>query len=101
MSNLFRKEKFKINYSQIQEEQLYDDMPKDSDVIDEENRISNMDSKFLSAPVNQINEYVNTYQEIFIIDKLTKYYDDFMAVKGISFGLFNAECFGLLGIFTS
>jgi hypothetical protein len=69
-----------MNQSQIEE--LYGDIKKDSDVIDEEDKISKMTPS----------------SKVFIIDKLTKYYDDFMAVKGISFAISDAECFGLLGI---
>ena len=73
-----------ISMHQSQIEELYGDIQKDSDVIDEENRISKMDS---------------SSSEVFIVNKLTKYYDDYMAVKGISFAISNAECFGLLGMF--
>lgn len=37
-------------------------------------------------------------EEIFIVNGLTKYYSGFMAVKGISFSMKKAECFGLLGV---
>ena len=85
LNSLFQKKNSTFNYLQNEDEQLYDDLPKDSDVIDEENRISNM------------SQYEKN-SEIFIVDKLTKYYSDFMAVKGISFAISNSECFGLLGV---
>ena len=62
----------------------YHDIPKDSDVINEENRISNL---MIHADI----------PEIFIVDKLTKHYSNFMAVRGISFSIEKAQCFGLLG----
>jgi len=40
----------------------------------------------------------NKNKEIFIVDSLKKVYSNFMAVKGISFGMRNSECFGLLGV---
>ena len=103
ISNLFQRNKSEINYAQIEEEQMYDDLPKDSDVIEEENRISNLYSyqKEISSSINTDsaeNVVQNFKQETFIIDKLTKYYGNFMAVKGISFAISDAECFGLLGI---
>jgi len=70
---------------QIEIEKLYGDIGKDSDVIDEENRISKMNDDLKK-------------QEIFIVDKLSKNYENFMAVKGISFGMKDSECFGLLGV---
>ncbi len=98
LSNFSQRKKVEINYTQIEEEQMYDDLPKDSDVIEEENRISNLlsYSKEISPSINR-EENIN--QETFIIDKLTKYYGDFMAVKGISFAVNDSECFGLLGKF--
>ncbi len=63
-------------------EEQYGDIQKDSDVINEEKRISRREMK----------------QEIFVVDRLTKYYSRFMAVKGISFSLDSSECFGLLGV---
>ena len=74
-----------MSIHQSQMEELYGDIPKDTDVIEEENRISNI-------------RIEDNNKEIFIVDKLTKYYDDFMAVKGISFTIANSECFGLLGV---
>ena len=68
---------------QTQMEEQYGDIQKDSDVINEELRIS---QKKLSQ------------EEIFVVDRLTKHYSRFMAVKGISFSLDSSECFGLLGI---
>ena len=64
---------------------IFNDIPKDIDVINEENRISSLN-------INKNNN------EIFIVDQLTKYYGNFMAVKGISFTLNKSQCFGLLGI---
>jgi len=64
----------------------FEDIPKDADVINEEMRIKNM----LALG--------GDYNETFILDNLTKYYGNFMAVKGISFTLKKAECFGLLGV---
>nr|QUF59427.1 ATP-binding cassette transporter Abca3-1 [Brachionus angularis] len=68
----------------------YDDIKKDEDVINEENRISDL--------VLNKNQNNNIDNEIFIVDRITKYYSDFMAVKGISFALKPYECFGLLGV---
>jgi ATP-binding cassette subfamily A (ABC1) protein 3 len=78
-----------ISKQQATVEEMYGDIPKDSDVIEEENRISLMNNN------NNIN---NDNSEIFIVDKLTKHYSDFMAVKGISFAIGGSECFGLLGV---
>ncbi len=86
--NLVKKNKKGLTEEQLRLEQMYDDLPKDSDVIEEENRISLMNN-------NKIN---NDNSEIFIVDKLTKHYSDFMAVKGISFAIGGSECFGLLGV---
>lgn len=61
------------------EEELFGDIPKDEDVIYEENRIK-MDKS-----------------DLLCIDKITKYYSNFMAVKGISLGIKRGEFFGLLG----
>nr|QNH67917.1 ATP-binding cassette transporter subfamily A member 3 X1 [Brachionus plicatilis] len=69
--------------NQIELEKEFGDISKDSDVINEENRIrqkSCLDKEF------------------FIVDGITKYYSNFMAVKGISFTLKSSECFGLLGV---
>ncbi len=63
----------------------YQDIAKDSDVIQEEKRISQIN-------INSDNS------EIFIVNNLTKYYKNFMAVRGISFSLEKAQCFGLLGV---
>jgi ABC-type glutathione transport system ATPase component len=71
---------------QIQKEKFYGDIEKDSDVIEEENRISNTIKN-------------NNCTEFFAVDKLVKYYSNsFVAVKGISFGINSSECFGLLGV---
>lgn len=61
------------------EEELYGDIPKDEDVLSEEKRIA------------------YEKNDLLCIDGLTKYYSNFMAVKGISLGIKNGECFGLLG----
>lgn len=68
---------------QIQLEEQYGDIQKDEDVVNEETRISH----------KKLNE-----EEIFVVDRLTKHYSRFMAVKGISFSLESSECFGLLGV---
>jgi ATP-binding cassette subfamily A (ABC1) protein 3 len=68
-----------IHYKQKAEEELFGDIQKDSDVLEEENRIK------------------TEKNDLLCIDQLTKYYGDFMAVKGISVGIQPGECFGLLG----
>nr|APD26538.1 ATP-binding cassette transporter subfamily A member 3 X1 protein [Brachionus koreanus] len=73
----------KNNDGQIDLEREYGDIKKDNDVVNEENRIRN-------------KSYKN--EEFFIVDGITKYYSNFMAVKGISFTLKSSECFGLLGV---
>ena len=70
---------------QSENEEFYGDIKKDSDVIQEENRVSNILTD-------------KNYSDIFVIDQLTKYYADFIAVKGISFGINSTDCFGLLGV---
>ena len=77
-----------ITDTQIQLEQEHGDIRKDADVLNEENRIENLVRN---------NEFQNNHNEIFIVNKLTKYYSNFMAVKGISFSLASTETFGLLG----
>ena len=77
-----------ISKDQLEIEEQFGDIKKDSDVIDEENRIQNLTKHSLSN-LNQ--------NEIFIVDRLTKYYSNFMAVKGISFSVKKSESFGLLG----
>lgn len=67
-------------------ERLHGDTPKDSDVVDEERRIQ------------QLNPNLESNDELLVIDHLTKYYSTFMAVKGISLGIRTSECFGLLGV---
>lgn len=75
---------------QLELEQAYGDIKKDEDVKAEEDRIARLiQSNQFKSPLNQ---------EIFIVDDLTKYYSGFMAVKGISFSMKQAECFGLLGV---
>nr|QUF59428.1 ATP-binding cassette transporter Abca3-2 [Brachionus angularis] len=78
------------NDEQIAMEMDYGDIKKDQDVVNEENRISELVLK------KNLNNNINN--EIFIVDRITKYYSDFMAVKGISFTLKPSECFGLLGV---
>ena len=80
-----------IQQEQKQIEELFGDIAKDADVIEEEQRISDL------VAARRKNPAV-AQKEIFIIDGLTKYYSNFMAVKGISFSLGRAECFGLLGV---
>ena len=63
----------------LRNEENSGDIPKDEDVMIEEERIANDKTDF------------------FCIDHLTKHYSSFMAVKGISFGIKEGECFGLLG----
>ena len=65
-------------------EKLYGDVAKDFDVLQEEKRISKIDPRI-------------GYNEILIVDKLAKYYSNFIAVKSISFAMNKSECFGLLG----
>ena len=75
--------------SQLCMESEFGDIAKDSDVIEEETRIKHLISSYT---------YENPEtSEIFIIDRLTKYYSNFMAVKGISFSMRSSETFGLLG----
>ncbi|TNV87329.1 hypothetical protein FGO68_gene5519 [Halteria grandinella] len=54
----------------------------DSDVIDEEIRVDNCDSKSLTV----------------MVSRAKKNYGSFPAVKGVSFGLEYGECFALLGV---
>nr|UOU03312.1 ATP-binding cassette subfamily A3-1 [Brachionus rubens] len=68
---------------QLELEKEHGDIQKDDDVTQEETRISN--KKYLD-------------DEFFVVNGLTKYYSNFMAVKGISFTLKPSECFGLLGV---
>ena len=63
----------RILQNQLLMEEQYGDIKKDSDVINEEIRINN---------INALAQSSNK-QEIFIINQLTKYYQNFMAVKGI------------------
>ncbi len=78
-----------LHKDQQEIEEKFGDISKDSDVIDEENRIFNI----TKSDVLNINEH-----EIFIVDRLKKYYSNFMSVKGISFSVKKAESFGLLGV---
>ena len=63
----------------LQNREKSGDIEKDESVLQEEERISYDKTDFLC------------------IDQLTKHYSNFMAVKGISFGIKQGECFGLLG----
>ena len=72
-----------IDAQQSELEKLYGDLEKDSDVCDEEKRVTCLSSQD---------------QEIFIARNLKKKYSNFTAVKGISFGMKSSECFGLLGM---
>ena len=76
-----------IIQNQLLMEEQYGDIKKDSDVINEEIRISNLNAVAQSS----------TKKEIFIINQLAKHYQNFMAVKGVSFSVGSSECFGLLG----
>lgn len=80
------KNESKILKNQLVMEKLYEDVEKDSDVLEEEERIAQ------NSTINDQNS------EIFLANKLTKSYSNFKAVKGISFAIKNSECFGLLGI---
>ena len=75
-----------IQTNQLEMEEEYGDIKKDEDVVNEEIRISKLDPRNVKT------------KEIFIVDRLTKYYGNFMSVKGISFSMGTSECFGLLGI---
>ena len=72
------------NSEQKEIEMLFGDIKKDADVINEEARILRLDKA--------------DCDELFIVDGLTKHYSNFMAVKGVSFAMQKAECFGLLGV---
>ena len=91
MSYIFKRKFFKSTSGpnieqQIEKEQFFGDIDKDSDVVEEEHRIEN-------AIQN------NNCSELFAVDKLVKHYSKkFVAVKGISFGINSSECFGLLGV---
>ena len=78
------------NTEQAQLEQEYGDVKKDEDVCNEERRIANK--------ISSREFEFDSNKEIFLVDRLTKYYSGFMAVKGISFSMRHAECFGLLGV---
>jgi ABC-type multidrug transport system fused ATPase/permease subunit len=75
---------------QLRMEREFGDIPKDWDVLNEERRIDDMISS---------NAYLRPEtKEIFIVDRLTKYYSSFMAVKGVSFSMASGETFGMLGV---
>jgi hypothetical protein len=78
-----------INHDQLHEEQQLGDIIKDSDVLEEERRIDELVRGGSVAP---------NAKEIFIVNRLTKYYANFMAVKGVSFSMAASETFGLLGV---
>jgi hypothetical protein len=75
--------------SQAELERQNGDIKKDTDVIEEENRLAHLvqSGKYLTKESD----------EIFLVDRLTKHYSNFMAVKGISFSLKANDTFGLLG----
>ena len=64
-------------------ERVYGDIPKDEDVIEEERRIHEMN--------------IRQSDDLLVMNGLTKHYNSFMAVKGISLGIRGGETFGLLG----
>ena len=70
--------------ARLELERLYNDIPKDEDVIQEERRV--------------INTNVKQSEDLLVISELTKHYNSFMAVKGISLGIRPGETFGLLGV---
>jgi hypothetical protein len=75
---------------QLRMEQEFGDIPKDSDVLSEERRIDGLISS---------RAYLgSSAREIFIVNRLTKYYSNFMAVKGVSFSMPSGETFGMLGV---
>jgi len=78
---------------QLEMEREYGDIRKDEDVIREESRIGEL----VRSGEYRLDR-TDSSQEIFIVDRLTKYYSGFMAVKGISFAMQHSECFGLLGV---
>ena len=80
-----------VHHNQLLMELEYGDIRKDADVMSEEERIADL--------VKSEGFETTGRNEIFIVDKLTKYYANFMAVKGISFALKSTETFGLLGWF--
>jgi len=91
MSYIFKRRFFALSKEpnvdlQIQKEKFYGDIEKDTDVIEEEHRVSNTVTN-------------NNCTEFFAVDKLVKHYSNaFVAVKGVSFGINSSECFGLLGV---
>lgn len=90
LSMLLRLNSQKPNEEQLRLEEEYGDIRKDDDVTNEENRIANVVSS---------GDYRHpSSRELFIVDGLAKHYSGFMAVKGISFSMKPAECFGLLGV---
>lgn len=75
---------------QLEMEQNYGDIKKDDDVLNEEARIDEL---------VRSREYKNeSSKEVLIVDRMTKHFSGFMAVKGVSFSLKQSECFGLLGV---
>lgn len=73
--------------NQLRLELEYGDIPKDEDVVNEEHRIARL-----------VHDQEESTTEILVVDRLTKFYSNFMAVKGISFSLGAKETFGLLGV---
>jgi len=88
-SLLKRNVKVENGNNDLEDEEKQGDIKKDEDVTNEEKRIETV-SKSIKVDTN--------IQEIFVVNRLKKFYSNFMAVRGISFGLKTNECFGLLGI---
>jgi ABC-type glutathione transport system ATPase component len=83
--NLDRKNEMSLIAGQQEVDEEYGDIGKDADVFEEEKRIVDLVAQ-------------NMWNEIFVVDRLKKFYNNFMAVKGISLAVGQAECFGLLGV---
>lgn len=75
---------------QLEMEQNYGDIKKDDDVLNEEARIDEL--------VRSREYKSEACKEVLIVDRMTKHFSGFMAVKGVSFSLKQSECFGLLGV---
>ena len=76
--------------NQLEMEQNYGDIKKDDDVLNEEARIDEL--------VRSREYESESSKEVLIVDRMTKHFSGFMAVKGVSFSLKQSECFGLLGV---
>ena len=72
---------------QLEMEQNYGDIKKDDDVLNEEARIDEL--------VRSREYKSESSKEVLIVDRMTKHFSGFMAVKGVSFSLKQSECFGL------